>query len=146
MRHILCAVFLLFFLSCSVKETAPIIEILPEEEEIVHERIDTVDVVVFSETPVVEIKFEETEEVITQREDVEKLYQFSIQIGAFFIYKNANKRRQEAAKLLSGEVFIEIVGKYYKVRVGRFNKKWEAENKIEGIRKVYPDAFIADLK
>ncbi len=133
-------IFSLCLLSCSVKETAPIIEIIPDEEAEKGET-DTVDMKVVSTVPKVEIELAETSEIKR-----EVSYGFTVQIGAYLKYENASKCRLEAKEKLSEEIFIEIVDPYYKVRAGKYKERMYAERARDRIRKNYPDAFIVEKK
>lgn len=133
-------IFSLCLLSCSVKETAPIIEIIPDEEAEKGET-DTVDMEVVSTVPKVEIELAETSEI---KSGVS--YGFTVQIGAYLKYENASKCRLEAKEKLSEEIFIEIVDPYYKVRAGKYKERMYAERARDRIRKNYPDAFIVEKK
>lgn len=147
MRFALYFVILAFICSCTATQRAPVIEIIPEEREVASEKVDTVDIDVFSEFPVAEISIEE--EVATSgeiEEEQPEQYNFSIQIGAFSNYKNADELRQEAGVRLSYEVFIEIEDLLYKVRAGRFRDKIDAENVLDRIKQVYKNAFLVELK
>lgn len=135
-------IFSLCLLSCSVKETAPIIEIIPDEEAEKGET-DTVDMKVVSTVPKVEIELAETSTSEIKRG---VSYGFTVQIGAYLKYENASKCKLEAKEKLSEEVFIEIVDPYYKVRAGRYKERMYAERARDRIRKNYPDAFIVEKK
>jgi cell division septation protein DedD len=100
-----------------------------------------VNIEVVSTPPKVKIK-------LTKISDVKRVasYGFTVQIGAYSSYENASKCKLEAQKKLSEEVFIEIESSYYKVRVGRYTERVDAETARGKIRNIYPDAFIVKKK
>ncbi len=144
MRLFLVTLITFLFLSCKARERAPIVEILPGEKQEIKERIDTLDIDVYSEIPVAEIKLEE-KQTSHPKEDVAGKRNYSIQTGAFSQYKNASELKQELDSLLDYEVFIEIDEYLYKVRIGRFGSREEAENTINTIRKLYQSSFIVEI-
>jgi len=142
MRGII-ALFLILslcLLSCSVRETTPIIKVTPEEQ-VVEWRPDTVEIEVVSTVPEVQIQLAETVEA---KEEV--FVGFSVQIGAYSNYENASRCKLEAQKKLSEEIFIEIKDSYYKVRVGRYPERVYAEGIRDKIKGFFPDAFIVEKK
>ncbi len=133
-------IFSLCLLSCFVRETAPIIKVIPNEET-EREEIDTVDIEVVSTVPNMEIKLTETSEV-----KKEESYRFTVQIGSYSNYENASKCKLETQQRLSEEVFVEIENSYYKVRAGKYAERVNAEKARDRIRNIYLDAFIVEKK
>lgn len=133
-------IFSLCLLSCFVRETAPIIKVIPNKET-EREEIDTVDIEVVSTVPKMEIKLTETSEV-----KKEESYRFTVQIGSYSNYENASKCKLEAQQRLSEEVFVEIENSYYKVRAGKYAERVNAEKARDRIRNIYLDAFIVEKK
>ncbi len=79
-----------------------------------------------------------------------KVRGFRVQIFAFSSKERAQKAKEEAQEILSLPVYIEYdpsIDGPYKVRVGDFTSREEAERYKEKLRQEgYPDAFIVETE
>ena len=86
----------------------------------------------------------------TQAENTNKVHGFRVQIFAFSTKERAEKAKKEAESVLSLPVYIEYdpsIDGPYKVRVGDFSSKEEAEQYKEKLRQEgYPDAFVVETE
>ncbi len=138
MRYVTAAsLFLLVFSACSPKKVAPVVEIVPEEETvtIVEESPDTVDIVI-------EVKSVSPEKRIPEEKQETMGYKFSVQIAALSSKEGADSFKRKAEGKIKESVFVEYESPYYKVRVGRYEDRKDAEIARNSIRKFYPEAFI----
>lgn len=69
---------------------------------------------------------------------------YSVQIGAFYSAAGANKRKARASSLLDKPVYVEYIPPYYKVRVGDFTTKEEAESYKAIVTHYFYDAFVTE--
>jgi len=69
---------------------------------------------------------------------------YSVQIGAFYSAAGANKRKARASSLLDKPVYVEYIPPYYKVRVGDFATKEEAESYKAVVIHYFYDAFVTE--
>ena len=69
---------------------------------------------------------------------------YSVQIGAFYSAAGANKRKARASSLLDKPVYVEYIPPYYKVRVGDFATKEEAESYKAVVTHYFYDAFVTE--
>ncbi len=104
----------------------------------------------FKFTPDTTANQAEKPEVTTTQEPTEKAEGFRVQIFAFSSKDRAEKAKQEAEQVLSLPVYIEYdpsIDGPYKVRVGDFTTREEAERYKEKLRQEgYPDAFVVETK
>lgn len=75
---------------------------------------------------------------------------FTIQIGSFKELANLLKISGDAKSNLKTEVFVQVSSinneKVYKLYIGRFPSKIEAEKEKEKVAKLFPGSFIVELK
>ncbi len=149
--------FLIFFSGCAPRKEVIIVKQVPVEnaqEETKKQQEDTTAIpdttsyfkftpdteTAQSETPAV--KFEEN----AGKEN--KIKGFRVQIFAFSSRKRAERAKEEAERVLSLPVYIEYdptIDGPYKVRVGDFTTREEAEKYKEKLRQEgYPDAFVVE--
>jgi cell division septation protein DedD len=89
------------------------------------------------------IEPEPEEEVVTQAPTFE--YGFRVQILASTSEENANGFAGEARTKLDHPVYVEYIPPYYKVRVGDFIVRSDAESCRDRIRGMgYTDAFVVE--
>ncbi len=69
---------------------------------------------------------------------------YRVQVGAFYSSAGANKRKTRASSLFNKPVYVEYIAPYYKVRVGDFASKSEAESYKSVVRSYFFDAFVAE--
>ncbi|MCK4234834.1 SPOR domain-containing protein [candidate division WOR-3 bacterium] len=69
---------------------------------------------------------------------------FRVQIGAFYGTDGANKRKARSVSLFNKPIYIEYIAPYYKVRVGDFTSKAEAESFKAKVVRYYGDAFVTE--
>lgn len=67
---------------------------------------------------------------------------YRVQIGAFYSADAASKRKEKAISLLDKPIYIEYIAPYYKVRVGDFTTKDEAESYKSIVTHYFYDAFV----
>jgi hypothetical protein len=71
------------------------------------------------------------------------LYKFSVQVGAFATPSYFENFYAQAKQVLGNEVYYEITNNLYKIRIGSFNNRSEAEKLVDLAKsKGYFDAFI----
>ncbi len=146
------ALFLLFGLSsslfltwgCALRKSHKV-KIKPEETPAA---VDTTKpkseepTIVFEEVPPAETKPEVTQ---PSEEKPAQVYGYRVQIMAALKEENANRMAEEARSKLDKPVYIEYIPPYYKVRVGDFLSREEAERYRDKLKALgYYDAFIVE--
>lgn len=130
MRNIVCFTFVLFIIGCikQVKPTTDTTEpVFIEEHTTTYKPIE----IVKDTVP----KITEIKPIVEPTKIETKKYVYKIQVGAFKKAENADKLKKEIGSLFNVIVFVKYEGGLYKVRVGEFKTRAEAEgflNKLIG--------------
>ncbi len=76
----------------------------------------------------------------------QKVYGYRVQIFATIYKDKAEKIRAEAQEKVEYPVYVEEIAPFYKVRIGDFQKREEAEQFLSVAQKSlgYSDAFVAE--
>lgn len=128
-------IFVLIFIGCAKKTTEEVI--YPEEEMVVIEEEVT------EELEIIEEPIEESELIIEEPIEMLSKGEYKVQLFATYDEMKANKVANDLRPNFSEEVYVEYIAPYYKVRVGHFETKSQAENVRNLAReKGYADAFI----
>jgi cell division septation protein DedD len=70
---------------------------------------------------------------------------YRVQIGAYGSQAEANVMANKARGILTKSVYVQYVAPYYKVRVGDFTSKYEANQYKDQIRRTsYRDAWVVE--
>ena len=78
---------------------------------------------------------------------VQTIIGYRVQIFATLKKQNAERVAKKARKVLSKPVYIEYIPPFYKVRVGDFKNRQDAEEYKEYLRaNGYPDAFVVETE
>lgn len=138
----ICLVLVLSF-SCGKKP--PPGDLFGEEEPIIIEEEEEGEIT----EEFVEEFAEEVEEEVTEFEETPPppptpSTVYRVQVGAFYSNAGANKRKVRASSLFNKPVYVEYIAPYYKVRVGDFATKTEAESYKSVVRSYFFDAFVAE--
>jgi hypothetical protein len=71
------------------------------------------------------------------------LYKFSVQVGAFVTPSYFENFYAQARQVLGNEIYYEVQNNLYKIRIGSFNNRSEADKLVDLAKsKGYFDAFI----
>jgi len=82
-----------------------------------------------------------------QEKAVQTMMGYRVQIFATLKKENAQRVANKAKKVLSKPVYIEYIPPFYKVRVGDFKNRQDAEEYKEYLRaNGYPDAFVVETE
>lgn len=138
----LCLALVLSF-SCAKKP--PPGDLFGEEEPIIIEEEEEGELT--EEMEEMEEFAEEVEEEVTEFEEPPPPTPstvYRVQVGAFYSNAGANKRKARASSLFNKSVYVEYIAPYYKVRVGDFVTKSEAESYKSVVRSYFFDAFVAE--
>ncbi|HAF08420.1 MAG: SPOR domain-containing protein [bacterium] len=133
---ILVLFFSLVFAGCTkkAKTTEPVQQptvIIEEEPKVEEVQVEQPKLEVIEETP-------SQDTTLTQNVVVE----YKVQIFATYDETKANKVRDEAKGKFTEEVYVEYIPPYYKVRIGHFKTKEEADSYRDLVKeKGYSDAF-----
>ncbi len=131
-----------FVFSCAKKP--PPGELIDEEPIIIEEAEEGEIFEEFEE--IVEEVAEETTVVVTPPPPPpEPTTVYRIQIGAFYSSASADKRKARAVSLFAKPVYVKYIAPYYKVRVGDFSTKNEADSYKTTILRFYSDAFVTEV-
>lgn len=123
------------------KDTVQVV--LPQEVAIVSETTAAIPKTTANQVPIVTPP--ENEQMQTQ--EPEKTFGYRVQIFATLKKENAQRVANEAKKILSKPVYIEYIPPFYKVRVGDFKSRDDAEEYKEYLRaNGYPDAFVVETE
>ncbi len=115
--------------------------VLPQEVTTVHETTTAMPETTANQVPVV------TPPESEQAQEPEKVFGYRVQIFATLKKENAQRVADEARKVLSKPVYIEYIPPFYKVRVGNFKSRDDAEEYKEYLRaNGYPDAFVVETE
>ncbi len=154
MRYVPYLILLSFLLSgCAPRKEVIIVkQAQPENQQTETTKNDTTvtpdTTTYFKFTPDTSQSQPETPSVESPKE--EKINGFRVQIFAFSSKERAEKAKQEAEQVLSLPVYIEYdptIDGPYKVRVGDFTTREEAEKYKEKLRQEgYPDAFVVETQ
>lgn len=131
-----------FLVGCAKKEAEESVKpdesiTMVEEEEETTEELEIIDEEFAMEEEELLIE-EDTEMMEDEEEDV-----FKVQLFATYDEMKANKVKNDLQGKFSETVYVEYIAPYYKVRVGEFSTKAQAENlRDEARSKGYSDAFI----
>ncbi len=170
MRYLMLLSALLFVFGCARATEEGAGEIEFEEEAVVVEEAPAEEVVV-EETPAEEAAVVEETPAVTEETTAPAVTEetppataettvetppppppgpkigFRVQIGAFSVEANAQKRAEEARLRFVEPVYVEFIDGYYKVRVGDFLTREEAEACKERAKSFgYYDAFIVECE
>lgn len=127
---ILVIILAIAITGCTKKKAEEVIK--PEEEMMIIEEEPTEELEIIEETVI------EEEPVIE-----EPVLEYKVQLFATYDEMKANKVVSDLAPKFSDEVYVEYIAPYYKVRMGRYATKEEAEMARNMAReKGYADAFI----
>ena len=81
------------------------------------------------------------------KDNTKETYSYIVQIGAFSMQSNFENFLERAKQVLGEEVYYELSGNLYKVRIGRYGNRAEAIKFVEIARsKGYTDAFVVTKK
>ncbi|MCX7877496.1 MAG: SPOR domain-containing protein [Ignavibacteria bacterium] len=98
-------------------------------------------------TDTIKTLVDKEEEPIKTDIDKKEKYTYVVQIGAFAIESNFQRFYQRARLVLGNDVYYELVGNLYKIRIGNFTNRAEAIKLAELCKaKGYYDAFIITRK
>ncbi len=126
----------LVLVGCAKKEVATTEVVKPEESIVVVEEQPATELEVVEEAPVLE------EEPIIEETPVVK-EEYKVQLFATYDETKANNVANELKSKFSDEVYVEYIAPYYKVRIGHYATKAEAEKVRDMAREMgYADAFI----
>lgn len=121
------------------KDTVQVV--LPQEVATVPETTSAIPETTANQVPVVTPSDNE------QIQEPEKVFGYRVQIFATLKKENAQRVAREARKVLSKPVYIEYIPPFYKVRVGDFKSRDDAEEYKEYLRaNGYPDAFVVETE
>lgn len=146
---LLClSLVLVLVFSCAKKKPPGEFEDFLEEEPIIIEEEEEGEIIEEAEG-----MMEEVEEEITEVDTTppppppppEPKVVYRVQIGAFYNVSGANKRKSRAVSLFNRPVYVEYIAPYYKVRVGDFTSKSEAQNYKTTVVRYYGDAFVTEV-
>lgn len=128
-------IFVLMFIGCAKKTAGEIIQ--PEDEMVIIEEEVTEELEIIEET------IEESELIIEEPIEMFSTGEYKVQLFATYDEMKANKVANDLKSNFSEEVYVEYIAPYYKVRVGHFATKEQAEGVRNSAReKGYADAFI----
>lgn len=135
---------LLFLLSCAPRKSVK----KSGEEEKVTKKVEKEEPVIIFE----EEKPKESEEAkkpqevtIFPKEEKRPIYGYRVQIYAFESKERAEASATDARVRLNYPVYVEFVPPFYKVRVGDFMTREEAERVRDELKRLgYEDAFIVE--
>lgn len=120
------------------------------EYELNEYRIDYVETIITADTiKNVAIKEDNTKEDKIKEDKflTKESYNFSVQIGAFLNPDFFARFLQAAKARLGDEVYYDLIGNMYRVRIGAFTNRAETMRFIEFVKsKGYFDAFIITKK
>jgi hypothetical protein len=121
-------------------------------EEIAGEDIDTSSIIFEEEIPEEETTSasfleeleEETTPVVPVVSEPVTRQGYRVQIGAYHSMADANSAADRARGLLGMSVYVQYIAPYYKVRVGNFTNKYEAEQYKNQLRSTtsYTGAWV----
>jgi len=81
----------------------------------------------------------------TEAQAAQKVYGYRIQVFATVYKDKAYRIKAKLQEQVDFPVYVEEIPPFYKIRVGDFKSKEEAEKFLPVIRNLgYPDAFIAE--
>jgi len=77
---------------------------------------------------------------------MKRVYGYRVQVFATIYKDKAERIRSEVQAQVEYRVYIEEIPPFYKIRIGDFQKREEAERFLVTVQKSlnYPDAFIAE--
>jgi len=106
-------------------------------------------IIIFEEEAPETMKVEKTPEILKKPEEIvvkkQPVYGYRVQIFAFESMERAEAAAEEARIRLDLPVYVEYVPPFYKVRVGDFIEREEAERIRDKLRLTgYPDAFLVE--
>lgn len=139
---VIMLIAVIFLAGCAKKEAEESVKpdesiTMVEEEEEKTEELEIIDEGLMMEEE--ELLVEEDTELM---EEVEKDI-YKVQLFATYDEMKANKVKNDLQGKFSETVYVEYIAPYYKVRVGEFTTKAQAENlRDEARSKGYSDAFI----
>jgi len=95
-------------------------------------------------TDTIKIFIDKDEEPIkTDLPERKEVYTYIVQIGAFAIKSNFERFYNKARLILGNDVYYEISGNLYKIRIGNYSNRAEAIKMAEYCKtRGYYDAFI----
>lgn len=97
-------------------------------------------VVIVEEQPEEQLQVVEQQEVV---EEVAPKAEYKVQIFATYNEDKANKLATELRGKFTEQVYIEFIAPYYKVRIGKYESKADAESLRDRAREMgYSDAFV----
>ncbi len=73
-------------------------------------------------------------------------YVYRIQVGAFSVADNANRLKEEISQKVNVTVLVKYEGGFYKVRVGEFYTRDDAENFLNKLRNLGYTGIIREEK
>jgi len=124
----------LIIVGCAKKKTEEIVK--PEESVVITEEQPTDSLEIITEEPVI------TEEPIL--EDTNTVQEeYKVQVFATYDEGKANKVADNLKTKINEEIYVEYIAPYYKVRIGHYTTKADAEKVRDSIREIgFSDAFI----
>lgn len=133
---ILVIILAIAITGCTKKKTEEVVK--PEEEMMIIEEEPTEELEIVEETIIDDELIMEEEPIIEQ-----PAMEYKVQLFATYDEMKANKVVSDLAPKFSDEIYVEYIAPYYKVRMGRYATKEEAEMARNMAReKGYADAFI----
>ncbi len=133
---ILMLVLVLALVGCTKKKAEEVIK--PENEMMIIEEEPDNELEIIEE-PIIEDEIIMEEEPVINMSEAE----YKVQLFATYDEMKANKVADELKPKFTDEVYVEYIAPYYKVRVGHFATKEQAEMARNIAReKGYADAFI----
>ncbi len=115
-------------------------KIKKEEKTVITDTLKTVTENREENKEIKEIKEEKVSEKIES-------FTFIVQIGAFAVPGNFERFFANAKSVMGSEVYYEMIGSLYKIRIGKFSNKAEALQLLDNVKsKGYYDAFIITVR
>lgn len=98
-------------------------------------------VVIVEEQP--EEQLQVVEQPVEEQVQVAPKAEYKVQIFATYNEDKANKLATELRGKFTEQVYVEFIAPYYKVRIGKYTSKSEAESLRDRAREMgYSDAFV----
>ena len=125
----------LIVVGCAKKKAEEVVK--PEESTVITEEQPTESLEIVTEEPVI------SEEPILEDTTTSVQGEYKVQVFATYDEGKANKVADDLKTKINEEIYVEYIAPYYKVRIGHYATKADAEKVRDSIRDLgFSDAFI----